>query len=235
MKKNQIVLITGSRKGIGRHLSEYFLALGKQVIGCSRSESDLDNEYYTHFCLDVTDEVAVKEMFSQIRKDYGRIDVLINNAGIASMNHFLLTPLNTVEKIFMTNFNGTFLCSREASKLMRKNKNGRIINFSSVAVALNLEGEAIYAASKCAVEQLSKVMSKELGGLGITVNCVAPTPIDTDLIKAVPKNKIEELISNQSIKRMGLFEDVINVIEFFMDEKSSFISGQTLYLGGIIK
>jgi 3-oxoacyl-[acyl-carrier protein] reductase len=118
---------------------------------------------------------------------------------------------------------------------MQKKKYGRIINFSTVAVALNLEGEAIYSASKSAVEQVSKVMSKELGGMGITVNCVAPTPIDTDLIKSVPKNKIDELISKQSIKRMGLFSDVINVIEFFMDEKSSFISGQTIYLGGVLK
>ncbi len=231
---NQIILITGSRKGIGRQLAEHFIALGKNVIGCSRSESDLRNELYTHFCLDVTDEVAVKKMFSQIRQKYGHIDILINNAGIASMNHFLLTPLITVEKLFITNFNGTFLCSREASKIMQKKRYGRIINFSSVAVALNLEGEAIYASSKSAVEQLSRVMSKELGGLGITVNCVAPTPIDTDLIKAVPKNKIDELISYQSIKRMGLIDDVINVVDFFINEKSSFISGQTIYLGGII-
>jgi 3-oxoacyl-[acyl-carrier protein] reductase len=233
MSSNQIILITGSRKGIGRQLTEHFLALGKNVIGCSRSESDLKHENYLHFCLDVTNELEVKQMFSQIRQKFGYLDVLINNAGIASMNHFLLTPISTVEKIFCTNFNGTFLCSREASKIMQKKKYGRIINFSTVAVALNLEGEAIYSASKSAVEQLSKVMSKELGGMGITINCVAPTPIDTDLIKSVPKSKIDDLISNQSIKRMGLFEDVINVIEFFMDKKSSFISGQTLYLGGV--
>lgn len=231
---NQIILITGSRKGIGRQLTEHFLALGKNVIGCSRSETDLRHELYTHFCLDVTDEAAVKQMFSQVRQKFERLDVLINNAGIASMNHFLLTPSITVEKLFSTNFNGTFLCSREASKIMQKKRYGRIINFSSVAVALDLEGEAIYASSKSAVEQLSKVMSKELGGLGITVNCVAPTPIDTDLIKAVPKNKIDELISHQSIKRMGLIDDVINVIDFFISKKSGFLSGQTIYLGGII-
>lgn len=234
MSRNQVILITGSRKGIGRKLAEHFLALNKFVIGCSRTESDLVHKNYTHFCLDVTDEFEVKKMFFQLRQDYQGLDVLINNAGVASMNHFILTPYSTVEKIFSTNLSGTFICSREASKIMQKKKYGRIINFSSVAVALNLEGEAIYAASKSAVEQLSKVMSKELGILGITVNCVAPTPIDTDLIKAVPKIKIDELISNQSIKRMGVFDDVINVIEFFIDEKSSFVSGQTIYLGGIM-
>lgn len=230
-----VILITGSRKGIGRKLSEYFLAQGHQVIGCSRSESDLSDKRYVHYCLDVADEVQVKKMFSDIRKNLVKLDVLINNAGLASMNHLLLTPGSTVDRLFETNFKGTFLCSREAAKLMQKNKYGCIINFSTVAVALDLEGEAIYAASKNAVEQLTRVMAKEVGGFGITINCIGPTPIDTDLIKAVPKNKIEELIAHQAIRRMGTFEDVINVIEFFLNRNSNFISGQTIYLGGVFK
>lgn len=235
MTDKLVVLITGSRKGIGRQLSEYFLTLGHQVIGCSRSESDLEHINYTHYCLDVADEGAVKNVFSAIRKNFGKLDVLINNAGVASMNHLLLTPGSTVDKLFQTNFKGTFLFSREAAKLMQKNRFGRIVNFSTVAVALDLEGEAIYAASKNAVEQLTRVMAKEVGGLGITVNCVGPTPIDTDLIRAVPKNKIEELIAHQAVRRMGTFGDVINVIDFFINPKSDFISGQTIYLGGVFK
>ncbi|BDQ13355.1 SDR family NAD(P)-dependent oxidoreductase [Sediminibacterium sp. TEGAF015] len=235
MIEQLVILITGSRKGIGRELSEYFLSLGHQVIGCSRSENDLEHINYKHYCLDVADEGAVKNIFSAIRKNFGKLDVLINNAGVASMNHLLLTPGSTVDKLFQTNFKGTFLFSREAAKLMQKNRFGRIVNFSTVAVALDLEGEAIYAASKNAVEQLTRVMAKEFGGLGITVNCVGPTPIDTDLIKAVPKNKIEELIAHQAVRRMGTFGDVINVIDFFISPKSDFISGQTIYLGGVFK
>lgn len=235
MTDKLVVLITGSRKGIGRQLSEYFLTLGHQVIGCSRSENDLEHINYTHYCLDVADEGAVKNVFSAIRKNFGKLDVLINNAGIASMNHLLLTPGSTVDKLFQTNFKGTFLFSREAAKLMQKNRFGRIVNFSTVAVALDLEGEAIYAASKNAVEQLTRVMAKEVGGLGITVNCIGPTPIDTDLIRAVPKNKIEELIAHQAVRRMGTFGDVINVVDFFINPKSDFISGQTIYLGGVFK
>lgn len=235
MTDKLVVLITGSRKGIGRQLSEYFLTLGHQVIGCSRTESNLEHINYTHYCLDVADEGAVKNIFSAIRKNFGKLDVLINNAGVASMNHLLLTPGSTVDKLFQTNFKGTFLFSREAAKLMQKNRFGRIVNFSTVAVALDLEGEAIYAASKNAVEQLTRVMAKEVGGLGITVNCVGPTPIDTDLIRAVPKNKIEELIAHQAVRKMGTFGDVINVIDFFINPKSDFISGQTIYLGGVFK
>jgi len=235
MSEKLVVLITGSRKGIGRQLSEYFLTQGHQVIGCSRSESDLKHVNYNHYCLDVADEGAVKNIFSAIRKNFGKLDVLINNAGVASMNHLLLTPGSTVDKLFQTNFKGTFLFSREAAKVMQKNRFGRIVNFSTVAVALDLEGEAIYAASKNAVEQLTRIMAKEVGGLGITVNCIGPTPIDTDLIRAVPKSKIEELIAHQAVRRMGKFSDVINVVDFFINPKSDFISGQTIYLGGVFK
>jgi 3-oxoacyl-[acyl-carrier protein] reductase len=127
----------------------------------------------------------------------------------------------------------TFLFSREAAKLMKKNGKGDIINFSTVAVPLKLKGEAIYAASKAAIVNLTQVMSKELAEWGIRVNAIGPTPVYTDLIKAVPKEKIEELISQQSLKRLGEFSDVSNVIDFFIDSKSDFITGQIIYLGGV--
>jgi len=230
-----IFLITGSRKGIGYNLSKYYLDKGNIVIGCSRSESDLKHEHYSHYCLDVSDEQQVNNLFMQIRKQFGRLDVLINNAGMASMNHTLLTPLSTVNKLFDTNFVGTFLFSRQAVKLMKKNNFGRIVNFSTVAVPLNLEGEAIYAASKSAIEQFTKIFSKEIASMGITVNSIGPTPIETDLIKAVPKIKIEELLNQQAIKRLGNFNDVINVVDFYISSNSDFISGQTIYLGGVFK
>lgn len=234
-EEKSIILITGTRKGIGNQLAKYYLDKGNVVIGCSRSQSDLEHNNYSHYCLDVSNEQQVNNLFMNIRKEFGRLDVLINNAGMASMNHTVLTPLTTVNKLFDTNFVGTFLFSRQAVKLMKKNNFGRIVNFSTVAVPLNLEGEAIYAASKSAIEQFTKVFSKEVASMGITVNTIGPTPIETDLIKAVPKNKIEELLQQQAIKRLGVFEDVINVIDFYISEKSNFITGQTIYLGGVFK
>ena len=227
------ILITGSRKGIGRYLTQIFLERGYTVYGCSRSESDLVHSNYHHFLADVSDESDVKNMFKQIRSNGNGLDILINNAGVASMNHTLLTPLSTVNKLMQTNFNGTFLVSREAIKLMQKKRKGRVVNFSTVAVPLNLHGEAIYAASKSAVETLTRVMAKEVGELGITINAIAPTPIDTDLTRTVPKKKLEELVNQQSIKRMGNFEDVLNIIDFYLKPESSFVTGQVLYLGGI--
>jgi 3-oxoacyl-[acyl-carrier protein] reductase len=232
---NQIILITGSRKGIGYQLVQYYLKEGFTVIGCSRQESTLDHLNYIHYVLDVSNEEEVVKMFKDIRKNLGKLDILINNAGMASLNHSLLTPVNTVKKLFETNFLGTFLCSRQAVKLMQKNKFGRIVNFSTVAVPLNLEGEAIYASSKCAVEQFTKIFAKEIAPFGITVNIIGPTPIQTDLIKAVPKIKIDELLNQQAIKRMGNFDDIINVVNFFIKNESNFITGQTIYLGGVFK
>ena len=174
----------------------------------------------------------VKDMFRSIRKDYGKLDILVNNAGIASMNHTLLTKLSTASKILNTNILGTFLFCRESAKLMKKNS-GRIINFTTVAVPLKLEGEAIYAASKAAVVSLTQILAKEFGEMGITVNAIGPTPIKTDLIKSVPDNKIENLINKQSIKRYGEYYDVSNIIDFFIKEESDFVTGQVIYLGGI--
>lgn len=230
---NQIFLITGTRKGIGRKLAEYYLDKNNIVVGCSRSQSDLIHDNYFHICADVKNEVDIKRIFNFIKLKFNKLNVVINNAGIASMNHSILTPISTVESLFQTNVYGTFLIMREASKIMRKEQAGRIVNFSTVAVPLNLEGESIYAASKAAVEKLSKVMAKEVSDWGITINCIGPTPIETDLIKAVPKDKIDSLVSQQSIKRLGKFSDVINVIDFYICPESSFITGQIIYLGGV--
>ena len=167
------------------------------------------------------------------KKEFYKIDILLNNAGIASMNHSITTSFQSVKNIFATNFFGTFLFTREVSKIMMKQKFGRVVNYTTVATPLRLEGEAIYAASKAAIENFTQTIAKEVASYGITVNAIGPTPIQTDLIKAVPKNKIDELISKQAIKRFGTFEDIINVIEFFCNEKSSFITGQIIYLGGV--
>ncbi len=228
-----VTLITGTRKGIGQFLANHYVRLGHTVIGCSREQPDWQLDGYAHFLADVADEAAVLKLFSTIRKTHGRVDHLLNNAGIASMNHSLLTPLSTVENILRTNVTGTFLFTREAAKLMKKQKCGRIVNFTTVAIPLKLEGEAIYAASKSAVLTLTQILAREYANDGITVNAVGPTPIATDLTRSVPKAKMDQLLARQAIRRFGTFEDVANVVDFFLKPESSFVTGQSVYLGGL--
>lgn len=228
-----VTLISGTTRGIGRYLAQHYLDRGHQVVGCSRSTPEQEHENYRHFVLDVCDEAAVLAMFGAIRRDYPRLDNLINNAGIASMNHSLLTPLQTVRDILETNVGGTFLLCREAAKLMQKHRAGRIVNFTTVAVPLRLAGESAYVASKAAIEALTGVLARELGQYEITVNAVGPTAIDTDLIRNVPRAKIDSLLARQSIRRAGTRGDVANAVDFFLQPESGFVTGQTLYLGGV--
>lgn len=228
-----MILITGTSKGIGKYLAEYYLKKGFVVCGCSRNHSDIKRKNYNHFYLDVCDESKVMEMHQQIRHDYGRLDVLINNAGIASMNHFLLTPLKTITNIFNTNVTGALLFSRESAKIMKKNLYGRIINLSSIAVQMNLAGESVYASSKSALITFTKIFAKEISGFGITVNAVGLTPLKTDLLKNVPTAKIDKIINELPINRLMRFEDISNVTDFLIREESSFITGQIINLGGV--
>ena len=165
----------------------------------------------------------------KLKRVYG----LINCAGVASMNLFLTTPLTTIRRVFEINALGTInLCSVLLPAMIR-NGEGRIINFSSIAAKIGLEGEALYVASKAAVEAFSRVLAKEVSGYGITVNTVSPNPIDTDLLAGVNEQKIQKLIhEHQAVKRKGELDDVLNVVRFYLDERSALITGQNLVLGG---
>ena len=231
--ESPVTLITGARKGIGRFLAERLLALGHRVAGLSRTPTDLVHQNYRHFEADVADEAGVRGAVQAIRREFGRLDNLVNNAGIASMNHSLLTPASTVEKVLRTNVVGVFVATRESAKVMRQSGGGRIVNFSTVAVPLALEGEAAYVASKAAVEALTRTLAREFAPFGIRVNAIGPTPVDTDLIRAVPKDKIEALLLRQPLRRLGTFEDVANLVDFFLAPASDFITGQVVYLGGV--
>jgi 3-oxoacyl-[acyl-carrier protein] reductase len=228
-----VILISGTSRGIGEQLAAAYVEKGFRVVGCSRGPVDRVAKNYQHYVLDVADEASVKRMFLELTRTYGRLDALVNNAGIASMNHLLLTPIATVRSMLETNVIGTFLLCREAAKLMKKRRYGRIVNFATVATPLRLEGEAMYAASKAAVISLTQILARELADFGITVNAVGPTPIQTELIRSVPPQKIEAVIARQAIHRLGEYRDVLNVIDFFLRSESDFVTGQVVFLGGV--
>jgi len=229
----QVMLITGSRKGIGKHLAETYARRGFLVEGCSRGDAGWEAENYVHTNVDVADERSVKQWISGVAKRHGRIDVVINNAAIATMNHVLLTPAKTANRMLEVNVTGTMLVCRDAAKVMMRRKYGRIINFTTIVAPIALAGEAIYAASKSAVVTLTRILAFELGQWGITCNSFGATPIMTDMIKGVPQPKIDAVVEGLAIKRLGTYDDCSNVCDFFMAPGSDNITGQVLYLGGI--
>ena len=229
----EVVLITGTSRGVGHYLVTHFVRRGDIVIGCSRGNVKVDLPNYQHFTLDVTDEMAVRQMVQNIRHSYGRLDILINNAGIGSLNHILLMPTDTARRLLEINVLGTFIVAREATRLMEQNLYGRIINIGTVAVPMRIEGEALYAASKNAVVSFTQILARELAPFNITCNLVGPAPIQTDMISGLPQEKIAQIIDRLAIKRLCNVEDVANVVDFFVSRRSDYVTGQTVYLGGV--
>ncbi|HEY5957164.1 MAG TPA: SDR family oxidoreductase [Polyangiaceae bacterium] len=233
VSERPVVLVTGSRKGIGRFLVEHYLKKDYLVEGCSRGESDISDPHYVHHLVDVADEKAVRTMIASITKRHSRIDIVLNNAAIASMNHVLLTPAKSANRMFEVNVTGTMLVCRDAAKVMMRRRYGRIVNFTTIVAPIALAGEAVYAASKSAVVTLTRILAFELGQWGITCNSFGATPIMTDMIRGVPQQKIDEVVNNLAIKRLGTPEDCANVCDFFVSPSSDNITGQVIYLGGI--
>lgn len=224
------VLVTGTSRGIGKALAERLLAEGWTVEGCSRGTATIVHARYTHRQLDVTEETAVSAYIAEVSARVGRIDALINNAGGAAMNAFLLTPGSVAEALMRQNYLGTFLLSREVAKVMVRQRGGRIINLSTVAVPLALEGEAAYVASKAAVEALTKVMAAELAPHGIRVNAVGPGPVDTALTRTVPKAQLAVLRERMGLNRELAMSEVLDAIQAFL-KPDSVVTGQVTYVG----
>lgn len=233
MTDKPVMIITGTRKGIGRYLAEYYLGKGYLVEGCSRGESDLKDPGYKHHSLDVAEERAVRGMVADVTKRHGRIDVVLNNAAIASMNHILLTPAASANRMLQVNVTGTMLMCRDAAKVMIRRKYGRIVNFTTIVAPIALAGEAIYAASKSAVVTFTRILAFELGQWGITCNSFGATPIMTDMIRGVPQDKIDAVVNGLAVKRLGTNQDCANVCDFFISPHSDNITGQVIYLGGV--
>lgn len=216
-------------------LSERLAQGGHTVLGCSRRTRPAQIDGYTHFQVDLTAPDEVARMFRTIKEEFGFLDALINNAGTALLNPFLLTPDSEIERIFRINVFAVFGCTREAVKLMRhsQHESPSIINVSSVAVPWSIPGESVYAASKSAIEQAARTLSHELAHLNIRVNTVGLPPMRTALTRSVEPSKIAAVVKRQAIKRMCSIEDVIGPVEFLLSPAARFVTGSTLFLGGV--
>jgi 3-oxoacyl-[acyl-carrier protein] reductase len=222
-------LITGTSQGLGRALAERLLADGWTVHGFARGPQELTHAHFTAHVVDVTDEAAVRTAVSTVAAA-GRIDLLVNNAGAASMNALLLTPGSVAEQLMRVNYLGTFHCLQAVGKVMVRQRAGRIINLTTVAVPLSLEGEAAYVASKAAVEALTKVAAKELAHSGIIVSAVGFGPIDTALTRAVPKSALAKI--NAAIGRPE-GTTMAQAVDFILAHVRTAEGGKAEYLGKI--
>ncbi len=191
-------LITGTSQGLGRALAERLLADSWTVHGFARGAQTLVHANFTAHTVDITDEAAARTAVSLVAES-GRIDLLINNAGAAALNAFLLTPGSVAENLMRVNYLGTFHCLQAVGKVMVRQRGGLVINLTTVAVPLSLEGEAAYVASKAAVEALTKVTAKEFATQGVRVVAFGFGPVDTRLTRAVPKTMLVKI--NDAIGR----------------------------------
>jgi 3-oxoacyl-[acyl-carrier protein] reductase len=237
MYSDKVILITGTSRGVGLEIAMHFLNLGGIVIGISRTSGVISHNNYTHYSVDLSNQDDIVNCFkNQVSRNFSSIDIIINNAAMLTSQFSMIMPLKNAIEMVNVNLMAVFLISRESVKLMRRNNFGRIINIGSMASSLEPMGDSIYAATKSACITLTNVMAKEFSHLNITCNTLSITAIETDMFNShseIAKDKIAKIIQNLPIPRIAKIDDILNVIDFFASERSSYITAQTIYLGGI--
>lgn len=223
-----VAVVTGSSRGLGLAVVRRLLADGWTVHGLARGEQPSAPGFTPHV-VDVTDPAAVQAAASAITAA-GRVDLLVNNAGAASMNALLLTPAAVAERLMRVNYLGSFHCLQAFGKAMVRQRAGRIVNVTTVAVPLSLEGEAAYVASKAAVEALTRVAAHELASSGVIVSAVGFGPVDTALTRGVPRAQLERINA-----RIGLAVSPSPeaAADFLLAHARSAASGHVEYLGQV--
>ena len=225
-----MILITGGSRGIGRAIGERLQNIGHEILGVSRTRS---HAQFETFEADVSDAESLRKISLKIRGAKRPVNALINAAGIASMNLALMTPPKTAESLVRTNLLGTINACQVFGPLLARSNGSSIINFSTIAVELALEGEAVYAATKAGIEAYTRTFARETSGLGVRANCIAPGPIATDLIRGISKAQRDSIIGRQAIQRQFTVEDICDLVELLLDPRANSLTGQVFHVGGI--
>ena len=233
MKKRN-VFISGASRGIGESMAKHFAKSNFNVVGTSRNNFKFDDdlENLLPLKLDVTSRNDVKDCFDELKSKNLLPDILINNAGINADQLFLRMGDDDWDDVINTNLTGTFNLTKIFLKNMIKNKFGRIINISSISGLMGNPGQVNYSSSKAALNGFTKSLAKEVGSRNITVNCVAPGFIDTDMTSYIGENERNEILKKIPLNKFGSPEDISKLVMFLMSDEASYITGQTISIDG---
>lgn len=233
--ENKVCIITGAAQGIGKEIAEQFAADGAIVYACDRQEFTTDNEKIHPIVMDITDAASVKAAFMQIFKTEGRIDCLVNNAGIVYNRKIGMIMREETERMFLVNVIAVLELIQLCSRLMARNGGGNIVNIASVTAVLGSPGQVAYSATKGAIISMTKSAAKELAPQNIRVNAVAPGIVQTERFAELYEadgNKIDERIQRIALGRLGTPQDIAYACAFLASDRANYISGQILGVDG---
>jgi 3-oxoacyl-[acyl-carrier protein] reductase len=239
--KGQVVMVTGGARGIGKAVAETLALKGADLVIAdvsAESAGETAKELKSHGVrtmavkIDVSQSASVSEAFGAVMTEFGRVDVLVNNAGITKDSLLLRMKEEDWDAVININLKGVFLCSKEAVKIMVKQKYGRIINIASVVAFMGNPGQANYSASKAGIVGLTKTTAKEYSARGVTVNAVAPGFISTAMTDALAENVKQEMLKSIPVGKFGSVNDVANAVAFLASPASGYITGQTIHVNG---
>ena len=236
---NQVALVTGASRGIGRAIALELARQGAKVVGTATTETGAAaiGAYLAPFggrgvVLNVTDAAACAAVVADVQASDGSLSILVNNAGITQDQLAMRMKDQEWDNVISTNLNAVGRLSRAVLRGMMKLKHGRIINITSVVASSGNAGQMNYAAAKAGVEGMSRALAREIGSRNITVNCVAPGFIDTDMTKGLGADQHAALLTQIPLARLGAPEDIANAVAFLAGPQGSYITGSTLHVNG---
>ncbi|ATZ74312.1 3-oxoacyl-ACP reductase [Idiomarina sp. X4] len=236
--ENKVALVTGASRGIGKAIAQQLVKEGAKVIGTATSDkgalaiSDYLGDNGKGIALDVTDADSVQETVKSLEKEFGSIDILVNNAGITRDNLMMRMKDDEWNSVIDTNLTAIFRVCKAVVRGMMKRRHGRIINISSVVGTTGNPGQVNYCAAKAGLVGFSKSLAKEVAARGITVNCVSPGFIDTDMTKALTEEQKESIFANIPAARLGKPDEIASAVTFLASDGAAYITGETIHVNG---